>query len=210
MLHGLGDTGHGWADAGPMFAGSHVKALFPTAATRAITVNMGSRMPGWFDIPALDASVFQTTMQGTPMDAAGLEESVAYVNKIVDAEIAAGIPPSRIVLGGFSQGGNVALKVATTRMPPLAGAFGLSTWLEPGAKPSPPLDDLAIFLGHGDADFVVPVFAGSATREALEAAGFKNVSMTVYPGMQHSSCQAEMNDVRAFLHRVLPPTLPSK
>ena len=40
-----------------------------------------------------------------------------------------GIPSSRIVLAGFSQGGAVALYSALTMDKPLAGIAGLSTWL---------------------------------------------------------------------------------
>ncbi len=52
------------------------------------------------------------------------------VKKFIDAEIKAGIAPERIVIGGFSQGGSVALKYgvgnAETK---LGGLIGLSCWL---------------------------------------------------------------------------------
>lgn len=38
------------------------------------------------------------------MDPEGVAESVAHVKGLIDKEIEAGIPPSRIVVGGFSQG----------------------------------------------------------------------------------------------------------
>ena len=47
-------------------------------------------------------------------------------------QVAAGIPAHRVLLGGFSQGGHVALKTALAHKPPLAGCVALSTWLEPG------------------------------------------------------------------------------
>ena len=40
-----------------------------------------------------------------------------------------GIPSDRIVIGGFSQGGAVALYTALTLDKKLAGVVGLSTWL---------------------------------------------------------------------------------
>lgn len=46
LLHGLGDTGQGWAPVGPQLALPHVRFIYPTAPTRPITVNQGMRMPG--------------------------------------------------------------------------------------------------------------------------------------------------------------------
>ena len=56
ILHGLGDTAHGWADFAPMLQQQlpYVKFVFPTAPTRPITLNGGMRMTGWFDILSLD------------------------------------------------------------------------------------------------------------------------------------------------------------
>lgn len=48
----------------------------------------------------------------------------------IAAEEALGIPRDRIMVGGFSQGGAVALYSAFTReKQPLAGILGLSTWI---------------------------------------------------------------------------------
>lgn len=57
--------------------------------------------------------------------------SVDYVNQLVAQEVAAGIPHDRIVVGGFSQGGHIALKAALQMSSKLAGCVALSTWLEP-------------------------------------------------------------------------------
>lgn len=48
---------------------------------------------------------------------------------MIDEEVAAGVSPSRIVLGGFSQGGALALYSAFTYSRPLAGIMALSCWL---------------------------------------------------------------------------------
>ena len=39
----------------------------------------------------------------------GIKKSFSRVSALIDAEIAAGIAPANIVLGGFSQGGALAL-----------------------------------------------------------------------------------------------------
>ena len=52
------------------------------------------------------------------------------VQELIAAEEAAGIPRNRVVIGGFSQGGAVALYSAfAEEKPPVAGVLALSTWL---------------------------------------------------------------------------------
>ena len=50
----------------------------------------------------------------------------------IQEEAAKGILPERIVVGGFSQGGHIALKSLFKASQPLAACIALSTWLEPG------------------------------------------------------------------------------
>ena len=78
-------------------------------------------MPAWSDIFGLDPSAKE--------DTAGFEESFARVKSIIDKTIASGIPASNIVVGGFSQGGAVALHTAMRLTIPIAGYIALSTWL---------------------------------------------------------------------------------
>ena len=74
MLHGLGDTGDGWAEIASDFQPlmPHVKFIFPTAPARKITLNMGMSMNGWYDIASL-----QDINQRE--DAEGLQESKRLV-----------------------------------------------------------------------------------------------------------------------------------
>lgn len=54
----------------------------------------------------------------------------ASVSKWVNAEITNGIPANRIVVGGFSQGGSVALYYAMTNdATSIGGLVALSCWL---------------------------------------------------------------------------------
>ena len=56
--------------------------------------------------------------------------SVILVQTLISDEEKAGIARNRIIIGGFSQGGAVALYSALAEpKPPLAGILGLSTWL---------------------------------------------------------------------------------
>lgn len=54
FAHGLGDSGHGWASAVENWRRrqrlDEVKFVLPHAPNIPITINMGMRMPGWYDI----------------------------------------------------------------------------------------------------------------------------------------------------------------
>ena len=54
FLHGLGDTGHGWAAAMNTVRPDFLKIVCPTAPTIPVTLNMGMHMPAWYDIFTLD------------------------------------------------------------------------------------------------------------------------------------------------------------
>uniref|UniRef100_A0A286XS83 Acyl-protein thioesterase 1 n=1 Tax=Cavia porcellus TaxID=10141 RepID=A0A286XS83_CAVPO len=53
FLHGLGDTGHGWAEAFAGIRSSHIKYICPHAPVMPVTLNMNMAMPSWFDIIGL-------------------------------------------------------------------------------------------------------------------------------------------------------------
>lgn len=54
MAHGLGDSGAGWVQLAENWRRrgkfEDVKFIFPNAPNIPITINMGMRMPGWYDI----------------------------------------------------------------------------------------------------------------------------------------------------------------
>ena len=54
VAHGLGDSGAGWVFLADTWRRKNkfpeVKFIFPNAPTIPITLNMGYRMPGWYDI----------------------------------------------------------------------------------------------------------------------------------------------------------------
>ena len=64
-----------------------------------------------------------------PEDEEGIRKAAEMVHSMIADEVAKGIPTKRIVLGGFSQGGALALFSALTFPEPLAGVIALSAWL---------------------------------------------------------------------------------
>jgi phospholipase/carboxylesterase len=199
-LHGLGDTGHGWSQAVPELALPStlaVRFLFPHAPSMPVTINQGYVMPAWYDLRAADVT--------TRADLAGVRASRERIEALIAAERARGVPASRIVLAGFSQGGVIALYTGLRHAERLAGIVGLSTYVvDPGALASdtaPANRDVPILMAHGTEDPVIRYEWAEASRRALEAAGWK-VEWHAYR-MEHSAAQDEMRKVGAFVARVL-------
>ncbi|KAH0490139.1 hypothetical protein TgHK011_001620 [Trichoderma gracile] len=209
FVHGLGDSGNGWADAVQLWQRKHrldeVKFVLPNARVMPISVNQGFPMPAWFDIKALGASAGQSLDgKSRDEDEQGILESRAYLYSLIQQEVSDGISSERIVLGGFSQGGAMSIFAGLTAPFKLGGIVGLSSWMLLSHKfkefipESNPNKDTPIFMGHGDADPLVLYEWGTATEKKIKELGF-NVKLTTYPGMQHSACMEEFDDVEAFL-----------
>jgi lysophospholipase-1 len=62
-------------------------------------------------------------------DEEGMEGSVSSIKNVIQDEIDSGIKSSRILLGGFSQGGAMSLLTSLTSNLNLAGIVCLSGWL---------------------------------------------------------------------------------
>lgn len=104
-------------------------------------------------------------------DYEGLSESrQILVNWLLSLESTTGIPLSRTILSGFSQGGAMTLDVGLNL--PVAGLCSLSGYLhlKPEASQStlPP-----ILIVHGKQDPVVPLQAAQQARDELTALGAK-------------------------------------
>lgn len=197
-LHGLGADGHDFVPIVPELGlKMAVRFVFPHAPLRAVTLNQGHRMRAWYDIVGLDRRAVQ--------DEAGIRESAAQVNALIERECARGIAADRIVLAGFSQGGAIALHTGLRRTAPLAGIMALSTYLplesaladeQEAASAAVP-----IFMAHGTADPVLACALGEHSRDVLQAMGYP-VEWHAYP-MGHQVCVEEIRAIGAWLARVL-------
>ncbi|XP_029384725.1 acyl-protein thioesterase 1 isoform X3 [Echeneis naucrates] len=187
FLHGLGDTGHGWAEA---FAGiriPHVKYICPHA----------------FDIYGLSPDADE--------DESGIKRASENIKALIDQEVKNGIPSHRILLGGFSQGGALSLYTALTTQQKLAGVVALSCWLPlrksfPQASANSANKDMHVLQCHGDADPLVPFVFGSETAEKMKSLiNPANITFKSYRGLPHSACPEEMVDIKKFIEKQLPP-----
>ena len=198
-LHGLGADGHDFEPIVPELglpASRPVRFIFPHAPVRPVTINMGMPMRAWYDILQLG---------GGPEDEAGIRASQALIEGLIAGEKKKGIPASKILLAGFSQGGAIVLQTGLRHPEPLGGILALSTYLPLAAKLKEECSDknrsVPLFMAHGDYDDMIPVTRAESSRAALEALGYK-VEWHTYP-MPHSVCPDEIGDMAAFLLRIL-------
>ena len=195
-LHGLGADGHDFAPIVPELVAPGWPALrfvFPHAPVRPVTVNGGMPMRAWYDIVGVDLISRQ--------DETGMRASIASVEALIARENERGVPSSRIVLAGFSQGGAIALAGGFRHAEPLAGIIALSTYLPLqdsfASERSPANGHASVFWGHGTADPIVPLTRGVSSRDLLQSLGY-SVSWHTYP-MPHSVCGEEVADLRQWM-----------
>lgn len=200
IMHGLGADGRDFMPVAEQLDLSRigpVRFLFPSAPLMPVTINGGHEMPAWYDILGIDLVSRQ--------DESGMRQSQSAIEALIAHEKSRGIPASRIVLAGFSQGSAMALMTGLRHDERLAGIAGLSGYLPLADKTalerSAANQDVPIFLAHGVRDGVVALPRAVATRDALKALGYA-VDWHEYP-MEHSVCQQEIADLQAWLLKVL-------
>lgn len=200
FLHGLGDTAEGWADVGRIWCKKlpETRIVLPTAPIIPVTLNGGVRMPSWYDIlgmgeeAALQAPLIEHG-QKVLMDI--FEEEL----KKVDGDA------SRIILGGFSMGGALALFTAL-QQPKLCGVLVVSGYIVTPQNVNWNIlsKDTPILQCHGTSDFMVPFTGAQKTLGFIQTAGFKNVELKHYSGLQHGTCDKELNDILQWLRLLCP------
>lgn len=197
-LHGLGASGSDFAPMPRIIQRPDVRWVFPNAPERPVTVNGGYVMPAWYDILHMHPGPGRESE--TDIRATG-----EVLHELIDAEIARGVPPSRVVLIGFSQGGAMALHCGLRRKASLAGIAALSTYLTLPEHLDAEMTDAArstpIFFGHGTHDDVVPMSRGQAAFEALSPG--RDARWHDYP-MAHQVMPKELRDLSAWLDEVVP------
>ncbi|CAE7292799.1 unnamed protein product [Symbiodinium natans] len=211
-MHGLGDDESGWADAlEESFDLKGLKALdasgtsgscrfmLPRAPRRRVTCNGGATMPSWFDFLKLPLSATDADNYGC-----SLEEAIASCGRVhaaIDMLVSEGIPAERIMVGGFSQGGAMAMLSTLTYPQRLAGVIvfsGICFFGEHVAKlaASPQCHDLKVFWGHGSKDTILHPSLQDFGVDILKRAGIAAVAKKYE--VDHGNTQQEMDDAAAF------------
>jgi phospholipase/carboxylesterase len=131
-----------------------------------------------------------------------LSSALAMLGSVLAHVQAAGIPPERTILLGFSQGACLSLEFAARNARRYGGLVGLSGGLigpdgtsrdYPGA-----LDGTPVFLGCSDVDAHIPARRVEHSAEVLRKLGGA-VTMRLYPGMGHTVNEDEIAFVQAMM-----------
>ena len=198
-LHGLGADGNDFVPIVQELSlpPLGIRFVFPHAPMRPVTINGGFVMRAWYDI------VYQDLVMKE--DEPGLRQSQQMIEALIAKEETRGLPMNRIVVAGFSQGGVIALQTGLRQPERLAGVMSLSAYLPLtstiGKERNAANNDVPIFMGHGVTDNIVPLPLGTASRDRLLKLGY-DVDWHQYP-MPHSVCAEELEDISAWLARVL-------
>lgn len=199
-LHGLGADGY---DFVPLvkeldsLGAPRARYIFPHAPQIPVSINNGFVMRAWYDIRTADLAQRE--------DEAGVRASQAAVEALIAHEVARGTPRHRIVLGGFSQGGAIALHAGLRQAEPLAGLVALSAYLPLAdrfaAERHAASAQVPVLMAHGADDPVVPIARAMHSRDLLLALGHP-VQWQTYP-MPHAVCAEEIAALAAFLRERL-------
>ena len=198
-LHGMGVDNTDFApfpDEILGFDGPVCRFILPNAPMREMSMHPGYPLRAWYDVPGRSIDENE--------DARGIRESAKRVAQLIDEIEAQGVPRSRIVLGGFSQGAAISLFAGLRMERPIGGVAALSGYLPlagrlfseatPGGRRTP------IFMAHGEFDSVVPPVMAARSAEVISQVDPAMIART-YP-MDHELCQEEMHDLAAFLRNI--------
>ncbi|WP_371324030.1 carboxylesterase [Dechloromonas sp. ZY10] len=198
-LHGLGADG---SDFVPVVSELGVSAewpgrfVFPHAPWRRVTCNGGYEMRAWYDILSLRPAAREINEEH-------LQAACGAVQGLIERELVRGIPPERVFLAGFSQGGAVAYATGLPAPWRLGGVIALSTYVaNESALKGRCRNDIALFAAHGaDDDVVAPVLGRRAFAMAVEE-GVGDAEWHDYP-LAHQVSLEEVRAIGDWLERQL-------
>ncbi len=120
------------------------------------------------------------------------------IEKVIDEEVKLiECKYENIFIGGFSQGGCLALLVGLTFEHILGGVICLSGYLFPEIEIKEEKKNLNIFVGHGEEDDVIHFLTSMEEMKRIE--NFKGFEKHSYPGKGHTITSEEIDDLRNFL-----------
>jgi len=193
LIHGYGSNGDDLISLASMMQPSLPGAAFVAPDAPSQLPHMAAAHQWW----PIETFSMAERASGAATAAPGLD---AFITE----ELAkAGLPDSRLLLIGFSQGAMMALHVGLRRGDPAAGIIGISGML---VAPERLLSEIRsrppVLLIHGTEDDVVPFRSMDMAADALLAAGVP-VEMHVSSGIGHGVGPDGLAEATAFARRIL-------
>jgi phospholipase/carboxylesterase/glyoxalase family protein len=142
-----------------------------------------------------------------PQNEPGITSALGVLAGLVREAAGAGVPASRVLLMGFSQGACLVLEFAARHPAVYAGVVGLSGGLigPPGTPRDYPgsLSGAPVFMGCSDVDPHIPVERVQESADVFRRMGAA-VDARIYKGMGHTVNMDELSAVRSLLAAVPP------
>ncbi|CAH2234929.1 lysophospholipase-like protein 1 [Pararge aegeria] len=181
------------------FTFPHIKILYPTAPLQPYTPAGGLMSNVWFDRIDIDPRA--------PEALDSLKKIEMDVKSLIKSENDAGIPNTRIIVGGFSMGGALALHTAYRWEPTLAGVFAFSSFLNDNSIVYQDLqkstNNVPLLQIHGDIDDLVDLSWGQSTFKELQALGVQG-EFHIMDRLGHSLNKKGLNIIKDWVERLLP------
>mmetsp|Transcript_23290 Transcript_23290/g.37093 ORF Transcript_23290/g.37093 Transcript_23290/m.37093 type:complete len:275 (+) Transcript_23290:51-875(+) len=207
-MHGLGDTAMGWTNAIEAIISKmpYITGILPTAPMISITFQGGQAATAWHDIEDLQNLTNNTFKYKED----SLKLITALIDDCVDNQ---GIHPSRIILGGFSQGAAMAIYCGLQYKARLGGIVALSGYLcdmDVAKKvQNAETKQIPIIMYHGNNDMIVQTQFGRLSAMLLKSGGFEHTQWEEFEipmqmNFGHNVVQAELNKVAKFVAQNLP------
>ena len=188
MVHGRGATPENILELVPMLGHPNLTYLAPSAANRT-----------WYP---------NSFMAPIASNEPGLSSALGVLASLVTRIEAAGVPQSRIVLLGFSQGACLSGEFAVRHASRFGGVVMLS-----GGLIGPPgtrwewdgrFEGTPVFLGCSDVDAHIPESRVRQSADVFTRMG-ADVTTRIYPGMGHLINDDEIAFAQRLLDGACPP-----
>ena len=159
LMHGVGSNEQDLFGLAP-----YVPDTFHVISLRA-PYRMGPNANAWFEF-SVNVDGSRTINQ--PQEAAS---RTLLIQTVEAAATQLGIPASRVLVGGFSQGGIMALSLLLTRPEMIEGAVALHSRLLPEIiahlAPAAAFEGKSLWVSQGLQDHVIPVAQGEYIRQQV-------------------------------------------
>jgi len=183
------------------FKGSHIRYVYPTAPLQSYTPFGGEESTVWFDRHKVGITADE--------ERGSMAESYDIAHRHIKKQLDDNIPLHRIIVGGFSMGGALALHTGYHLNTDLAGVFAHSSFLNRKSvvyeslheEPNVSLPELCMF--HGSDDDVVKFAWGKETFNSLSKLGVSG-SFTELHNTAHELQESSMINLEEWILQKLP------
>ncbi|KAK7103750.1 lysophospholipase-like protein 1 [Littorina saxatilis] len=208
LLHGSKISGEDLRQSfktslGEELAFPHIRVVYPNAPPRPYSKEKGELRRVWFDRPT-------SGLEGNE-DTQSVDAIVTKLGRLIDEEVKSGIPLDRIVIGGFSMGGTVAMHLGYRVYPQVAGVLVMGNFLYNDSSVYKALENKdgkdarlpPLQMYHAEQDEKVAFNSGKVTFNRLTSLGVKGQFIAL-PNEGHAMNPTMAKSVRDWIVCVLP------